>query len=529
MTSSKKTSMILSLIAFSIVFLTFRFWFLGGPLSSGDWPYLFKETIHSFSFVPNPDFLWLAPYYQWTSKIFVQYLNFPWEVYERIFWFWLFLTVAYFSSRYFSKLVLGESKFNILASLIFMTNTYILMIIGGGQMGLALAYGLSPAVLGSFAQQKIIKFTIFLSFLLVFDPRVFYMTTLAIILYIVFVERKNFKPSFLISYVIAGIVNFYWIVPFVFHKSALYRTGSYFDSGSLSFFSFAHFEDAFSLLHPNWPENLFGKAYFLRPEFLLLPILAFSPFLFINKTKELRKLVLFFGILGLLGIFLSKGTQEPFGFVYSFLFEHVLGFSLFRDPTKFYLLIVMSYMVLIPFSLEQISNKVQSSRLAAKRANLKVQSFIPVLFIIFWAFTIRQGLLGQLSGTFRPHQIPNDYVKLKNFLISDRSYSKTLWIPTRHPFTFYSDIHPFLEASQLFGTINNQTLLSTFNNPQKIESLKAEKVKYVILDEDTEGVLFTDDRKYSEKVYQDDLSSLKQAKSLRSGSKFGKIVVFELQ
>ena len=36
---------------------------------------------------------------------------------------------------------------------------------------------------------------------------------------------------------------------------------------------------ALSLLHPNWPENLFGKVYFLQPEFLILPILAFSAFL----------------------------------------------------------------------------------------------------------------------------------------------------------------------------------------------------------------------------------------------------------
>jgi len=74
--------------------------------------------------------------------------------------------------------------------------------------------------------------------------------------------------------------------------------------------TYSKFENTISLLQPNWPENIFGKAYFMRPEFLILPMLAFSALLFIHKAqKEKRELIVFFVIIGLLGAFLAKGRD----------------------------------------------------------------------------------------------------------------------------------------------------------------------------------------------------------------------------
>lgn len=505
----------LAILSTLVILLVYRSWFLPGILSSGDWPYLFKETIQNFSFVPSSDFLWLAPYYQWTSKIFVGILNFPWAIYERIFWFWAFLIISYFSSKYFSRVILGKSKFNFVTTVIFLTNTYILMITGGGQMGLALGYAIFPFVIGSFIEENLIIFASSLTILLAFDPRVFFISTLALVFYLL-LGFKNLKKKlkFVLAFIPAFVINLYWIIPIVFNKKNI--SVGYFDSSSLNYFSFAHFEDAFSLLHPNWPENLFGKSYFLRPEFLIIPLIAFSGFLLVKKVN---KIFAYFGLLGILGAFLAKGTQEPFGFIYSFLFEHLPGFFLFRDPTKFYILIVLSYMVLIPFTIEEFSKKL---------SNIKYQ-VLSILFIIFWIFTVRQSLFGQLSGTFKPHGVPNSYFQLKNFLLNDNNYSKVLWVPSRQTFSYYSDIHPFLEASQIFGTVNNNTLSPIFSENQNIQRLEQEKVKYVILDEDTEGNLFTNNRKYSEKVYQSYLASLEASKNLKKASQFGKIVVFELK
>ena len=87
---------------------------------------------------------------------------------------------------------------------------------------------------------------------------------------------------------IAVLLNLYWVLPLLMLKeNTLDALGSaYTTVGALRFFSFADFSHSLSLLHPNWPENLFGKTYFLQPEFLLLPMLAFSSLLFVKSLKR---------------------------------------------------------------------------------------------------------------------------------------------------------------------------------------------------------------------------------------------------
>ena len=130
---------------------------------------------------------------------------------------------------------------------------------------------------------------------------------------------------------------------------------------AVKFFSFAKLEDTIGLLHPNWPENVFGKVGFPKPEFFILPLLAFCSLFFIkNEEKNKRKYILYFIVLGLLGIFLAKGTNEPFGVIYLWMFNHIPGFVMFRDPSKWYILIVISYSMLIPYSISKIYEYLKS-------------------------------------------------------------------------------------------------------------------------------------------------------------------------
>src|SRR5207247_1280407 len=89
------------------------------------------------------------------------------------------------------------------------------------------------------------------------------------------------------------------------------------------------------------------------PEFLVIPIFAYSGLLFLKNAKKPRVL-LSFAFIGLVGAFLAKGANEPFGILYLWLFDHFPGFIMFRDPSKFYLLVAIAYSILITFSLEQL-------------------------------------------------------------------------------------------------------------------------------------------------------------------------------
>ncbi|EKD86147.1 MAG: hypothetical protein ACD_37C00447G0001, partial [uncultured bacterium] len=116
----------------------------------------------------------------------------------------------------------------------------------------------------------------------------------------------------IIPFFITFLLNSYWIIPtLVLRINPLYDLGQIYTSfGAVKFFSFATLENTISLLHPNWPENLFGKVSFMKPEFLIIPILAYSSLLFIkNIETKIKKYIIFFAVLGLVGAFLAKGAN----------------------------------------------------------------------------------------------------------------------------------------------------------------------------------------------------------------------------
>lgn len=334
-------------------------WFKLKPLTAGDWGFLFPEAMKAFAWQPvirQDIYFGLDFYYQLTTKL-ASFLGFPWPLTERLFWFWPFLILTPFSSWYMAKRLFPKSKIiPWLAALIYLFNSYILMIVGGGQAGIFLSYAIAPLVLGLFINKKIIWLGLVLGIQGIFDPRLA-MITLLVVLGLAFgeyqLEFKKYLKALFLPLLIALFFNLLWLWPTYFGQRVLF-SGNLTQSGWLEFLSMSPFSYALCLQHPNWSENIFGKVNLLRPEFLIYPILAFSSLLFVKKTN---KITLYFNLLAIIGAFLAKGTQPPFGFIYQWLFNNLPGMNLFRDPTKFYLLVALSYSILIPFSLERLSEK----------------------------------------------------------------------------------------------------------------------------------------------------------------------------
>jgi len=381
-------NIILSSLATIFVLIIFHSWFSPGIIAGGDLEYFWNYdyfSLHPFAwniksgeglgvlFVP---FLWIYMAISVPINI-VKFLNLPWDFAQRLIFFYPFIAISIFSSVFLSKKIIPNSSFYILAPLVFVTNTYILNIVQGGQLVFALAYALSPMTLLLFmkliekskpAMSNVLLCGLILSLQTMVDIRVAYMLIAVIFFYFLadsFSRRSDIKnslkrllPTFILPGIIVGLVNAFWILPsLTLSNSLVSQLGmEHISEDALSFFSFANLENSISLLHPNWPENIFGKIYFMRPEFLIVPILAFSALFFINKLKNLQEKVyiLYFSLLGLIGAFLAKGVNEPFGGMYIWLFENIPGFVMFRDPTKWYILVAISYSILIPYSIEKI-------------------------------------------------------------------------------------------------------------------------------------------------------------------------------
>jgi len=279
-----------------------------------------------------------------------------------------------------------------------------------------------------------------LSLLIVFDLRYAYLIMGAVCIY------AALKLKRLVSYIhviflpvcIAVLVHAFWILPTVRTGIGSAGMGEPFTSpGMLQFLSFADLPHAIALLHPNWPENLFGKVYFLQPEFLIIPILAFAALFLIRELKT-KKHIVFLSVLSLIGAFFAKGINPPIPELFAWCFSHIPGFVMFRDPTKFYLFTAIGYSVLIPFVISQIAT------------HMKSMKWLPyAACMLFWCFTIRPLFLGTLSGNFKPKEISAEYVRLKDALVADVTPSRSLWIPGKEKFAYASDTHPALTADVL--------------------------------------------------------------------------------
>src|SRR3989344_4101405 len=427
------------ILPLTIVFLLliFRPWFtLSGTLSAGDCPYLFTQHIQSFSWLPEPRFLWLAPYYQIVTKFAVQ-IGLSWHFIERLLWFWPWIAVSFYSSFKFTKSWLG--------AIMYTTNTYALMLLAGGQMGVAMAYAIAPLVL---TNRWIFPVQV------MFDPRIALLTLIVAL-------RKNPK-QFIVPVLVTIIIHTYWWVQILKNPAIVGTQFQEATRSAVKYLSFASFSNSLSFLHPNWPENIFGKVYFQRPEFLIIPIVAFAGLLF--------KANAYYALLALIGAFLAKGINEPFGGIYLWLFENVPGFSLFRDPTKFYLYIALGYSVLI-------------SRIK--------KPMLVFLFLLFWAFTLREAILGSLPGTFQPVKVPNEYTKLTGDNVG--------WYPKKSRFSFSGS-----------------------------DFISLENIRYVAVPTDVRGEIFVTDRKYDESKHQDAILFISTMSGVRRLDEYKELAVFEV-
>lgn len=531
------------LVIAAICFIYLPWFQFSKTLSSGDWPYLYLQNIQAFKIPTEAPFLWLEPYYQITAKLGVQVLNFSWETTEKIFWFIPFLIISIFSSRTFTKYVFeylikekNNDLYATLGSFIFTANTYILMLVGGGQMGIGLSYSLSPLLLylifriinssSKIGLEITIYLVVILSIQLMLDPRIFLLTLIIAFFYILF--RMTIYKTFywgkikiiFLSIIISILINLFWILP---NATFYYLEYSNIKSEpGVTFLSFANFPNTISLLHPNWPENIFGKVGFMKPEFILIGVIAYSSLLFVEGKEKNQKLnILFFSFLGILAAFMAKGINPPFGQLYSLL-SIISGSGLFRDPTKFYVWIVLSYSILIPFSIYSLN------RWLREKTNKYLSLLFLISCILFLLFLIRPAIFHQLNGTFKPTNIPNEYVNLKNYLINDKNFSYALWVPRVQRFGFVSKNHPVVNADDLFHATSLNYLLSKIDNKQIIIE---NKIKYIIVPYDSKQEIFINDRKYNNLLY---LKTVKRLRNIRwikyinSDEKFGKIAVFEV-
>lgn len=330
-----------------------------------------------------------------------------------------------------------------IASTFYLTNTYFLLLVDGGQLNLGLAYTLLPlsfyllkrSLEGKLKSHLLFGFSVWV--LGAFDVRITWMLGLLIGIQFLF-DLKNFtgyiKTGF-IAITIFILLNFYWILPSMYGERVALPRG-YESVSQLNALNFTSLVHSIFLLQPHWYKNVFGKVSEPIWYFAFIPMLAFSVPIFMRKNKG----ILFFTAIAGVSVFLAKGSNPPFGEIYQWLFAHFPGFNLFRDSTKFFFLVAFSYSVLIGIFAGRLS----------KRFNWKF-AFVPLLLTSYFLFLIHPVWFGKMTGTFVLPNYQAEIIKINGILKNDRSFGRVLWIPTKNALGYFSPIHTSVDAFSLLN------------------------------------------------------------------------------
>ncbi len=115
---------------------------------------------------------------------------------------------------------------------------------------------------------------------------------------------------------------------------------------------------------PEWYDNLqhpYAKTILENPLLItssfLWPLLTFTSLLIAQKTRN-NRMVTYFFIVYLVGIFFTAGTHEPLGFLYKIFIKMVPGFVIFRSPYyKFAPAVFLATAFLIAYFVNSFSNR----------------------------------------------------------------------------------------------------------------------------------------------------------------------------
>jgi hypothetical protein len=461
-----KIDLILFLVLVLFVFKSF----LGlGVRVANDFPLVSQESLKTGLYLPqtwsrtgdNLGEYVVSTLWSWPLDIsyaFGASLGLNFSILERIFGALLFLVVGVLSiRRFFQELPLGIfAKF--VGSFLYLTSTFALLLIDGGQFQIALAYAFFPlafhlileGIRGGSKQRFLSGFAV--SLLGFFDIRFVYVLGILLIFKFFyeafFLEREKVfsyllswaKTGFTIIFVFVGL-NFYWILPAVLVKAPT-LPATYQRVTQTSFLSFASFGHSLFMLQPHWYKNVFGKVTPILPEFVLIPILAFLAPILRRKDKTVG----FWLLVALVGVFLVKGSNPPLAGVYPWLFAHIPGFSLFRDPTKFFFLVTLSYSVLIAITTDELVRRFNFSFFIAHHS----LNLISLFLISYSLFIIRPVWLGKMTGTFSEPIYKEKFEQVNRIIEEDASFGRVFWIPTKAPLGFSSPTHPSIEASRFY-------------------------------------------------------------------------------
>jgi hypothetical protein len=390
---------------------------------------------------------------------------------------------------------------------------------------LALIYSLTPLILMAFmdalkfntlARWTVVALT--LALVAMYDLRIIVIVGLVLVIYFVIFhlnlqDIKRYARQIIFVGILFGLLSAYWFLPTIF--GGLQGAVSSVAERGLFGNELFSLPNALTLHEYSWTgakPNLFFISQAIPWFFWILPFAAFSVFLFVRvfSKREIR-LVIFFAVVALIGIFLTKQSDEPFAFFYKWAYDTIPGFSLFREASKFYLLTAFGYAGMLAFWLLGVRRTFSQGK-----ARYMFAAAI-MLVVVCSAANLKPLATGEIGTLFVSRQMPDDYQKLSTFLSSQKEYFRTYWVPNTSRWNFYSNTHPQISGAATSQSVwkdfsgfvgssddwaTREAIIRPFNQPYSNNLFDDASVRYVIVplrdtqNDDDFFVYYGNDRQY---------------------------------
>lgn len=367
------------------------------------------------------------------------------ELFSLLFWFFLIIFSSWFLARmFFPEKSFPQIIFVILYCLnIWFFNSWENVKVANLSLGAAIPLGV--CLLFLLRERKIKRSTASLVSILVgiilagagINPAyiVCFFGVLTIFLFSeIFLDFRNIElvferlKDFVLVAVFIILVNAFWILP-----SLNFIFGSITASNSIGALGFTNWVDSLSQntsfvnvlrMQGAWDWYIFDSAtglpqyipyalkYFNNPFFIgfsfLIPSFAFLAY-FVHR-KKYNLLYVFFGVMLVIGIFLTAGTHPPSGGLFGFFARHIPFFSLFRSPWYIFApLVGLSIAGLVAIFFDNIYN-------------LSLRKIIHVVEIVFIAGSLIYFYPILLGKIFRPASTNGFYIKFPDYVYQTRDF-----------------------------------------------------------------------------------------------------------
>lgn len=483
-----------------IYLLVFKDFFTDSPLAWGDSPYFYTENLKELfnkpllwndrtdNFgTPLNNILWLF-FPTFLFGLIHQIFGLNHEIIVRLIFYFPATILGFIGTYLFLQKFAKSSAANLMGSFLYVFNTYFLVLIDGGQIGVSLAYGLFPLVIWSLLnfleRPKLKNFYIVLIGLFAIINTDLRVTILALFftgLLVLFKFKKSKIDSYasllsLILLISLFMLNQFWIIPFLSGAESLQVISSGSNLISLT--------NTLSLFQPHFPLNEFGKTistpfYFIGVIFIL----------FYAVIKKPNKLKLLFASLFLFFAFLAKGGNGPFGEVYIFLINNFPFGVSFRDSSKFFIPLILCASVLLSFFVTRIEKELKSQQ----------TGLVIIATFIYLGFLIYPAILGQLTGTLGMPKNNDNFKKIYTNLNQEDGFLRTLWFPEKPPLGFGSHQRSAISANLLYRELPFATQIQGdydkfyfLNDPLFPDWLSLLGIKYLFFPENERKKTWTD-------------------------------------